>query len=355
MNKLIYPESPAGVVDDVTEPSADFKKDVASVIGYLFLFAVTYIVLLLAGLALSVLLGITGLGIVYYVHNIMAIVFGLGLAGVGLMVCYFLIKFLFANKKEDNSKCVEVTEAEYPLLFEFVRKLSIETGTQFPKHIYIIPDVNASVSYDSNIKSLIFPVRKNLSIGLGLVNMTNLSEFKAVLAHEFGHFSQESMRAGSYIYQANKVIYNMLYDNEGYGTIINKWANIHPSFALCASATVKIVQAIQWILQQVYGSMNKAYMSLSRQMEFHADAVAARVSGSNNCIHALRRLEFADAAYNHAIGKYNAKLKEQCKAINVYSHQRISASFIADTHKCRIYTACPICSRCTSTLSLTAG
>jgi Zn-dependent protease with chaperone function len=45
----------------------------------------------------------------------------------------------------------------------------------------------------------------------------------------------------------------------------------------------------------MYGVINKNYMSLSREMEFHADAVAASVSGSENLITALKKLEISDA------------------------------------------------------------
>jgi Zn-dependent protease with chaperone function len=37
---------------------------------------------------------------------------------------------------------------------------------------------------------MFLPIKKNLQIGLGLVNSLNVSEFKAVMAHEFGHFTQ---------------------------------------------------------------------------------------------------------------------------------------------------------------------
>ena len=42
--------------------------------------------------------------------------------------------------------------------------------------------VNAAVFYDLSILNFIFPSRKNLEIGLALVNVLTLSELKAVLA-----------------------------------------------------------------------------------------------------------------------------------------------------------------------------
>jgi len=38
---------------------------------------------------------------------------------------------------------------------------------------------------------MFLPVKKNLQIGMALVNSVTVTEFKAILAHEFGHFSQK--------------------------------------------------------------------------------------------------------------------------------------------------------------------
>jgi Zn-dependent protease with chaperone function len=126
---------------------------------------------------------------------------------------------------------------------------------------------------------MVFPVRKNLEIGLGLVNSINISELKAVIAHEFGHFSQRSMKLGSFTYNVNRIIYNMLYENNSYTGFLNAWGRLHGILSFFANITVKIAQGIQYILREMYKVINKSYMGLSREMEFHADAVAASVAG----------------------------------------------------------------------------
>ena len=85
---------------------------------------------------------------------------------------------------------------------------------------------------------MFFPVRKNLQIGLGLVNIVSVSEFKAVMAHEFGHFSQRSMKVGSYVYNVNKVIFNMLYENESYQKLISGWGSVTGYFSIFVSIAV---------------------------------------------------------------------------------------------------------------------
>ena len=74
--------------------------------------------------------------------------------------------------------------------------------------------MNAALVYDTSLLNLVVPPRKDLLIGLGLVNVVNLSEFKAVLAHEFGHFAQRSVGLGSYLYVANRVMHDVIYSRD---------------------------------------------------------------------------------------------------------------------------------------------
>src|SRR5207253_2918004 len=72
------------------------------------------------------------------------------------------------------------------------------------------PDIAAGYG-----ETFLFPGKnKNLYLGLGLVNAVNLTEFKAVLAHEFAHISQKSMAVNNYAYLAITVAENMFYGRD---------------------------------------------------------------------------------------------------------------------------------------------
>jgi Zn-dependent protease with chaperone function len=318
-----YPTNPSSVPPAITEPSAAFKRQVARVLGAIILFLFVYLLMLSLSLVLVGLSLYGGIAIMTSLRGLWAILGGLGVMGLGVMVFVFLIKFLFAVSKFDESGSVEVTEEEQPELFAFVRQIATDTQAPFPKKILLSADVNAAVFYNSSFWSMFFPVRKNLLIGLGLVNTLNLSEFKAVIAHEFGHFSQRSMKLGSFVYNVNRIIYNMLYENKSYGSAIEGWAQIHGIFALFASITIAIARGIQWVLQQMYGVINKSYMALSREMEFHADAVAASVSGSSSLITALRRVELGQLSYSTALEKCDELLREKKYSNNIFGDQRV--------------------------------
>ncbi len=243
MEKMIYPPSPVSFDKQLLSPSAAFRKQVTKVILSILLFFVVYMLLILAAVALSILCFYLGWLVIINLNNVLAIILGLGIMAVGVSVIFFLIKFVFATSKNENQFRIQVKEKEQPKLFAFIRQLTKETQTRFPGKIYLSPEVNASVFYNSGFWSMFLPVKKNLEIGLGLVNSINISEFKAVLAHEFGHFSQQSMKLGSFTYNMNRVIYNMLYENTGYAAFINAWGNVSSYLSIFAGITVKIAGA----------------------------------------------------------------------------------------------------------------
>jgi len=321
MKNNLYPCAPAGVSPEKLAVTPEFRKQVSAVIVSIILFAAVYILLVIAAVALAITCCWLGINIIIALPKFLTLMIGLGLMGVGISVIVFLVKFIFAVAKDENSRRVEITEEEQPRLFAFIRRLTEETQTPFPKKIYVSPDVNACVFYNSSFWSMFLPVRKNLEIGLGLVNSINVSEFKAVMAHEFGHFSQKSMKLGSFTYNVNRVIHNMLYENNSYTAFLSAWGNIHGYLSIFAAITVKIAQGIQWILRGMYKFINRNYMGLSREMEFHADTVAAGVSGGNNLVTALSRIEVAGSCYATALGNADDKLKENKFARNIFTNQ----------------------------------
>lgn len=321
MSALLYPASPVVTDGRKLAPSAAFKQQVSRVIVSIVLFFMVYFLLIIAATALALVCFYAGVSLIIAMPRFITIMLGLGLMGIGASVVFFLIKFIFAVSKNENSGRIEIKEAGQPQLFAFIRKLTKETQTTFPKKIYLSPDVNACVFYNSSFWSMFLPVRKNLEIGLGLVNTVNISEFKAIMAHEFGHFSQRSMKLGSFTYNVNRVIYNMLYENTSYTRFLQSWSNISGYFVLFAGITVKISQGIQWILKGMYSVINRNYMSLSREMEFHADAVAASVAGGNNLVSGLTRLEVSQSCYNLALDKANEWMKQNKVVKNIFGNQ----------------------------------
>lgn len=309
--------------------SSEFKLQSSKAIGSILLFGITYLVLLVFALALTVGCIWAGVLLISIKVALITIALGLGLGSLGILILIFLLKFLFSSYTVDRSDLLEITRKEEPKLFELLDRLVLQIGTELPKRVYLSSDVNASVFYDSNILSLFFPVKKNLQIGLGLINSVTSIELEAILAHEFGHFSQRSMKVGSYVYQVNQVINNLLFENESYDRLIRNWANITGYFFIFVQLAVKIIQGIQWILKKMYDLVNRSYMGLSRQMEFHADEVAAQVTGFTPLKDSLLRFSLAEHALNEVITFYTERISKNQKSGNIFQDQLSAMSILA--------------------------
>ncbi len=309
--------------------SDKFKADVRKSILAIIFFIVTYLIILVLSLVLTAACILGGIVIIWNLGSFLGILLGAGLASLGLLVSFFLIKFLFTKKKMDRSNLHEISSAEETELFEIINEIVDKVGTKRPKKTYLSMDVNAAVFYDSSFWSMIFPVRKNLIIGLGLVNATTKSELKAIIAHEFGHFSQKSMKVGSYVYNVNHVIYNMLYDNDSFQNLINRWSSASGIISFFVAIAIKIIIGIQFLLQKLYGIVNKSYMSLSREMEFHADEVAANVTGYEPLRDGLLRLSFADYSLNSTYQYYGSKVADSIVSENLFEDQLTTLRFLA--------------------------
>ena len=321
--------------------SDNFKNKTYKAILSIIFFAIIYILLLTLAVGLTVLCIYGSVLIVLTFPRFVTLAFGIGLASFGILILIFLIKFIFTSRKTDNSHLHEIKREDEPELFNEIDKLVIEIGTTFPKKVFLSSEVNAAVFYDSTFLSMFFPIRKNLEIGLGLVNSVTKAELLAILSHEFGHFSQKSMKVGSHVYNVNKVIYNMLFDNESYDNMIQSWANISGYFSIFVAIAIKVIQSIQWVLRKMYYFVNINYMGLSREMEFHADEIAANVIGFEPLKSSLLRMSFADYCYNSVLSFYENKISQNEISENIFREHTFAMNFLAEENRMPIINGLP--------------
>lgn len=310
----------------------EFKKKASRAILSIILFVITYIVLFALAVGLAVLCGYAAILLISFKANFITLMLGIGIAAVGVLTLFFLVKFIFTKSNTDLSNYLEVTEHDEPELFALIKDVVQKANTQFPRKVYLSSEVNASVFYNSSFWSMFLPVRKNLHIGLGLMNSVTVDEFKGIIAHEFGHFSQRSMKVGSYVYNVNYIIHNMLYDNDSYNNFVSKLANLNGWISFPLLGSIKIVQGIQWILQKVYHTVNLNYRALSREMEFHADEVAAYIAGPHTIETSLVRLPLADAALNDVLTYYSSKIESNVKPESLFAQQLFVMNYRANNY-----------------------
>lgn len=236
-----YPKSPEAKVNELLALPPSYRKHVFNTLLSTLVFIIGYFFILAASLALLYFGAKLALVIITTKAHWVTLVAAAGIMMVVIMVFIFITKFLFKVHKESTEGKLEIKREEHPLLFDFIERICKETKAPFPKKIILSSDVNACVYYNSSFLSMFFPARKNLEIGLGLVNCVNITEFKAILAHEFGHFSQSSTRLGSYVYRFNRIVHNLLYDNDTWSSTLQSLSSVHYILNFFGQVTVVFV------------------------------------------------------------------------------------------------------------------
>ncbi|MFD0991454.1 M48 family metalloprotease [Mariniflexile jejuense] len=326
MTESLYPTSPENLSKKITSLTTSYQLKAFLAILSIILFFALYV-------ALVVVLAY----LVYYAFkydmgyiNKLTIIMKIGAIAGSVMLFVFTLKFIFKLKNHKPNNRIKLDKKNYPKIWDFAYKICKETGAPKPKNIYVDPDVNAYVSYTNMWLSLFLPVKKELTIGLGLVSCLNLTEFKAVIAHEFGHFAQKSMKIGSYIISANTIIHDMIFSRDKWDDLLDQWRASDIRLSAAAWVITPIIWTIRQILNLFYQFLNIMYSSLSREMEFNADKVAVSTAGSDSIISALWELDNGYTCWNTNLN--NAYLASQKKIYvqNLYTHNNLGLKRISN-------------------------
>lgn len=322
-----YPPSPKNVPPDLAEPTSEYKSRVLLVLVSLIFSFGLYLGLTFGSLAVAIL------------APLFLSCFGFILTIPALLFFLFLVKGFFKTSQKERTVRVEITEDDQPLLFAFIERLCEDTGAAMPRKVYVSHEVNAAVMTHTGITSLFWPTGKDLLIGLGLVNVLNLSEFKSVLAHEFGHFAQKSTRLGGYVYTANRIIYDLVAGRDWFDNMIEGMTRMRdmrgqPSIiAILGWVIYGLIWLLRKVLEGAFFLINLLHRSLSRQMEFNADLVAVSVAGSDAGIQALYRLTFCDEVWGQAINDLRAAADHKLYTGDLFYHLNHAANYLRKQKK----------------------
>lgn len=291
----VFPPSPASVPPGLTAPSKSYTRHAWLAMAGLLSFVGLY-------------LGLTGY-LAWVVWRLLgnAILHGGNVVGAfflsipAMFFLAFLVRGLFVVKHGADPSLVEISPKEQPTLFAFLHKLADETGAPRPHKVFLSGRVNAGVFYDLSFWNLLLPSRKNLELGLGLVNALTLDELKAVIAHEFGHFAQRTMAVGRWVYLSQQIAGHIVMSRGIFDRFLTGLSRIDIRIAWIGWILRLFVWSIRAVLDTAFRIVVLAHRALGREMEFNADRVAVSVSGSDSLVHALHRLGPADEAWEEAV------------------------------------------------------
>lgn len=158
---------------------------------------------------------------------------------------------------------------DHPRLFDELAGVAAALGQGLPDEVYLCPDVNAWVTRRGGTLGL--GGRRVMGVGLPLMQVLTVAQFRAVMAHEFGHFHGGDTLLGPWVYTTQAAIVRTLRNV--------KVSALRRPFILYFKLFLSVTGAV------------------SRREEFAADALAARVAGSRAFINGLRRVNGAGAAF----------------------------------------------------------
>jgi len=312
----IYPSGPDTVPANLTAPSSAYKRHAWLAMGGLLLFVLSYFGLLFWFLWTAYRV-FKGVGSGNSDDGFLAILVGCA----AIFLAIFMAKALVFVKRADASEDYEIKPADQPELFRFLHRLADEAGAPRPHRVYISPRVNAAVFYDLSVFNLVFPSKKNLEIGLGLVNVLSLGELKAVLAHEFGHFAQRTMAVGRWVYIAHQIASHIITKRDALDEFLIGISNVDIRFAWIGWILRLVVWAIRSLVELIFRVVVIAQRALSREMEYQADLVAVSLTGSDALVNALHRLGAADDAWDRALSFAVNELNQERGVLDVFALQ----------------------------------
>lgn len=299
-----YPAGPAEVAPALTRASATYRRQAWIAMLALLAFGAFYFAL--AGWfgwkAYSLLRA--------FVHGARD-GFWLAIGGAAAAFIFvFMVKALFFVRRGELKGLREIHAKEQPELFAFLYRLADEAKAPRPRKVFVSARVNAAVFYDLSLLNLLWPSRKNLEIGLALVNVLNACEFKAVLAHEFGHFAQRSMAVGRWVYVAQQVAAHLVARRDALDNFVRAVSLTDFRIAWIGWFLSLVVWSIRSIVDTFFRVVLAAERALSREMEFQADRISVSLTGSDALIHALYRCQSAEDAWDRTLGFADAQVRK---------------------------------------------
>ena len=162
-----------------------------------------------------------------------------------------------------------LTSEASPQLFETIRDVAAATGQRMPAEVYLVTDMNAWVADRGGILGI--GSRRVMGLGLPLLELLSVSQLRAVLAHEFGHYFAGDTRLGPWIYKTRCAIERTLHGLQD--------SALRKPFLAYGRLFLRITHAV------------------SRRQELAADRLAAVKIGAGPLIEGLRTLHGAAPAF----------------------------------------------------------
>jgi Zn-dependent protease with chaperone function len=183
----------------------------------------------------------------------------------GIVIAATMLWSLVPRRDKFEAPGMLLNRSTQPRLYAEIDDIAASLNERLPGEVYLIPNPNAFVADRGGVMG--FGSRRVMGLGLPLFSVLTVSQFRAVLAHEFAHYYGGDTSLGPWVYRTKMAIVR-IFENIG---SLGELARI----------------AILGVMYFVVASVLKAYFKLflrainlvSRRQEYRADELACLVAG----------------------------------------------------------------------------
>jgi heat shock protein HtpX len=177
----------------------------------------------------------------------------------------------------------QLDRAQHPRLFAELDGIAASLNEPLPSEVYLIGDVNAWVADRGGV--LGFGSRRVMGLGLPLMSILTVSQFRAVLAHEFAHYYGGDTSLGPRVYKTKMAMIRTFQAVGSLSKLARFWV------------LVLMYMVVSTILKWYFIVFLRAINLVSRRQEFRADELACLVAGPQPLIDGLRTIHGAAPAW----------------------------------------------------------
>lgn len=190
------------------------------------------------------------------------------------------------NKVEVNG--VPIDLAKEKRFRAHIESIATTLKEPMPAEVYLLGDANAFVSQAGGFMGV--GSRRIMGVGLPLLQMLTVSQFRAVLAHEFAHYYAGDTGLAPWVYGTTRAlarVYENLGKKSDIMSFLARWAVVAAPYMV-----------LMWAMRLYWKLFIGMTQLISRRQEYRSDELACHIAGSQPLIGGLETLHRSQAALN---------------------------------------------------------
>lgn len=201
----------------------------------------------------------------------------------GVIVAATMLWSLVPRRDKFAAPGLPLKRTSHPRLFAELDRIADALREPLPRDVYLIGEPNAWVADRGGLMG--FGSRRVMGLGLPLLGALNISQFRAILAHEFAHYYGGDTKLGPWLHRTQIAMIRTFQNMGSVGKAMR--------VALMQVLYVVVFGILKWYWLLFLRAIN----FVSRRQEFRADELACIVAGPQSLVSGLRIVHGAALAW----------------------------------------------------------